>query len=120
MLTIRKAQIDVMMQEKQLTAATIIADSLQKNVSFFQYYSVCQLQAWVSRQIDYLAQLNIYEKINVEEIIDVIAQHGEQFERCADPTWALSILEDTQNNEGIRAILLKRAHKSYLKQLSQT
>jgi hypothetical protein len=116
MLTIRSTQIDAMMQEKKLNAASVIAQSLQETVTFFQYYSEPQLQTWVSRQIDYLAQLNIHEKDNVEMIIDIIALHGDQFERCADPSWALSILEDTQTNEGIRAIMLQRANKDYLKQ----
>ena len=115
MLTIRQAQIDTMMQGTKLTAAAVIATSLKKSSLFFQYYTESQLQDWVARQIDYLAQLNIHEKISVEDIIEIISQHGEQFERCPDPSWALSILEDSQESESIRAIMLQRANTAYLK-----
>ncbi len=114
MLTIRQAQIDTMMQGNKLNAAAVIAKSLQKKSPFFQYYTELQLQDWVAHQIEYLAQLNIHEKQNVEEIIDIIALHGDQFERCPDPNWALKILEETQTNESIRAITLQRANKAYL------
>ncbi len=116
MLTIRKAQIDIMMQDKKATASLLIARKLRETGPFFQHYTDMQLQHWVSRQIDYLADLNIHEKDNVHSIIDIIALYGGKFERCADPSWALSIIENLTHHEGIRAILLQRAHKAYLKQ----
>jgi len=118
MLTIRQRQIDAMMLDKKATAALLIARKLQETGTFFQHYTDMQLQHWVSRQIDYLAALNIHEKNNVQSIIDIIALYGEKFERCADPSWALSIIENLTHHEGIRAILLQRAHKSYLKRLT--
>ncbi len=116
MLTIRQAQIDTMMLGTKENAAKLIALRLQETLPFFQHYSEPQLNHWVSMQIDYLEALKIQAKDNVDTIIDIIALHGEKFERCPDPSWALSILENAQESESIRAIMLQRANKAYLKE----
>ncbi|PKF63508.1 hypothetical protein CW745_01260 [Psychromonas sp. psych-6C06] len=113
MLTIRQEQISVMMQDKQSLISATLSNAL-KGLPFFQFYSSKQLQIWVSKQIDYLAALNIHEKENVENILELLAMHGENFERCDDPSWALTIIEDINTHEGIRAVMLKRAHQEYL------
>lgn len=113
MLSIRQSQIDIMMQPKQQTAAWYLAQQLS-NTPYFQHFSEKQLQLWVNRQIDYLAKLNIYEKKNVHDIIDILAVHGDNFERLDNPKWALTIINDKEQNESIRSILLKRANKKFL------
>ena len=46
--------------------------------------------------------------------MELLAIHGEKFERCHDPSWALSIIGDCNNHEGIRTVMLKRANEAYL------
>ena len=111
MLVIRQPQIDAMLARQKNEAANILAQSLREHSPFFQYYTDKQLQQWVIKQIDYLANLGISDKGNVVSIIEIIALYGDKFERCADPTWALEIIEDTERNEGFRATSLQYAHK---------
>lgn len=115
MLTIRQQQIDLMMQPRLDDITLTLANEIkQRYPVFFQYYTPNQRQNWVAQQIDYLKQLNIIEKANVEKTIDLLALHGANFERCPDPTWATEILEDAKRNESIRCIALLEANEEYM------
>ncbi len=118
MLTIRQEQIDTMMQPQLNSITLSIGLELQQRYPlFFQYYTNEQLQTWVAKQINYLKRLNITGKSNVETIIDIIALHGENFERCPDPSWAIEILENAERNESNRCLSLVEKNDEYLAQL---
>ncbi len=118
MLTIRQEQIDTMMQPQLDKHTLAMGKAIQQHYPvFFQYYTNEQLQAWVAKQINYLKRLNIIGKSNVETIIDIIALHGENFERCPDPSWAIEILENAERNESNRCLSLVEKNDEYLAQL---
>ena len=78
MLTIRQQQIDLMMQPRLEDITLTLANEIkQRYPVFFQYYTPNQLQNWVAQQIDYLKQLNIIEKTNVEK-----TKKNKQFKDC--------------------------------------
>jgi len=115
MLTIRQQQIDTMMQPQLEKHTLTMGKTIQQHYPvFFQYYTTVQMQYWVAKQVDYLYTLNIVEKNNITTIVDIIAQHGEQFERCSDPTWGLEILENVERSESLRCVTLVDAHEEYL------
>ncbi|PKG83066.1 hypothetical protein CXF85_12015 [Colwellia sp. 75C3] len=115
MLTIRQAQIDLMMIDKQQNIALTMGLHLQnKHPAIFQFYNETQMQVWVSRQLNDLTLWNFFEKENIEAIIEIIALLGERFERCEDTSWAFKIIEDNSSTETIRRIKLQRASKNQL------
>ncbi len=118
MLRLRPQHMILLQQDQQRqTSRRIAADLRVQYAPIFQFYSAAQMEVWVSRQIDYLAEYKITEKHTCLAFIKLFALFGERFERCADPTWARVILQKTTENEQIRLLKISRLAEVQLHKL---
>ncbi len=120
MLAIRQAQMEQLAQLQQKPVALKMGLTLKERYpQIFQHYSDTQMQAWVTRQLNYLKSHNITGQKATTDIIELLAIAGERFERCAQNDWALEIIEDKERNEGIRALKLQRKAEAYFQSVLQ-
>ena len=94
MLKIRQSQVHILNDARRRDVATELGISLQhRHPGAFQFYTRAQMTTWVLRQLDYLQQHKVDTRYAVEGLLEMFALFGERFERCADPSWALDIIE---------------------------
>jgi len=110
MLKISPQQMTLIKDSTRESVAQALALALRpKYDGVFQFYSQAQLNTWVIEQLLYLESHNIVGEDTTKGIIELLAVFGARFERCEDPSWALDIIENAQEDENRRYVKLLRA-----------
>ena len=97
MLKIRQEQIEILSRERRTFPAQKYVITMRKSFpGVFRFYSDRQLHRWIHDQATYLYELRFDREADISQIIQYFAIFGQQFERCEDPCWGLSILESNE------------------------
>ena len=116
MLKINPQQMTLIKDATRQSVAQAIALALRpKYDGIFQFYTQAQLNTWVVDQLRYLESHNIVGEDTTRGILDLLAVFGARFERCEDPSWALEIIENSQEDENRRYLKLLRNTAEQLK-----